>query len=497
MSTMRSTRPDDDEEEYEGLYKSFQGGDVPTPAPPKKGGVFGNILNGIKSRRDAQKKSKAAPPKESGVDLDGPTLVIPPMAAGPQVNPLDRELDRDALLAGLEEPAPKPEEAKAKPPKSKGRKIKKGLSPLQLITLVGMGLLILCVYAALSIIVLRTMPTEEVVAPTAEGGINVITPAGTGIAWTGENISTSTPLPEGQGGVTAEPEAVMLTPTSAPTPLSAVTTKLDLQVHQDPDNLELRIQRGEEYLRLRAYTAAVWDFGHALSLDETRAEAHLGLGKAYFYLRRWDEAEDALSTAVSFKEDLEAPHFWLGMVYYYSGQYEEAAKEFDWAAQLVPTNPQNEAWLALTAAKMNNFEEARGAVGRAMEQDDAYPLTYIASAQMKLMQGDVEGAQGDLLYAKSLEPHNFDVLNALASFYAEHVPERIGEAERLIQQAQAWAEWDIQKAQALHTLGRIYLAQGRKEDAKEVLAQASGLATVDGHVGLPDLVADLDRALAP
>jgi hypothetical protein len=55
----------------------------------------------------------------------------------------------------------------------------------------------------------------------------------------------------------------------------------------------------------------------------------------------------------------------------------------------------------------------------------------------------------------------------------------------------------MDEARALHTLGRVRLVQGRREDALEVLAQASDQATVDGAVALPELVEDFDRALAP
>jgi hypothetical protein len=49
----------------------------------------------------------------------------------------------------------------------------------------------------------------------------------------------------------------------------------------------------------------------------------------------------------------------------------------------------------------------------------------------------------------------------------------------------------------MHALGRVYLAQGRKEAAREALARASDLATVDGEIAIPGIVTDFDRAVAP
>ena len=182
---------------------------------------------------------------------------------------------------------------------------------------------------------------------------------------------------------------------------------------------------------------------------------------------------------------------------YYAGRYDEAAREFDWAAELNPDNPRNEAWLALAAAHSGQLQEAEAAAERALALDARFAPAYLGRAQVRIAQGDFEAAQGDLLYARNLAPYDFETLNALARFYADHVPERLVEAERLVQQAQNWTTWDIQRAQALQTLGRIYLIQGRKQEAKQVLARASDLATVDGRIGLPELVEDFDRAIAP
>ena len=53
---------------------------------------------------------------------------------------------------------------------------------------------------------------------------------------------------------------------------------------------------------------------------------------------------------------------------------------------------------------------------------------------------DIDGAQGDLLYARELEPNGFISLNALANFYLEYRPERLAEAELLAHYAYNWAQ---------------------------------------------------------
>ncbi len=460
-----------DEDDFESLFEAFGEEEVEeSPKPPKK--KRGNLLDSIKTRRASRKK----PSPEPEAPVQEPATLPPAEDLPPLSKPQLVDVTRDEFLAGLEAAQA---EAQLPPEKQRRRSGKfLGLSRGQMAILASLVVLVGAVYVALGWAVLSNKPSAPVVTLIPEETPLVSTEPLTPEATT-ENVE---PTPQ-------------LTPTATPFPI--VATRLDLQVLQAPNDIELRLQRGAEYLRLRAYDAARSDFEYAVALDKNRPEARLGLGQAYFYLRRWEEAESELGMAISFDKALEAAHFWRGTMLYYEGRYEESAAEFDWAAELNPDRPKNEAWLALAAAQGRNLEEALGAAGRAQALDDQLPVVYLAQAQVNILQEDYEAAQGNLLHAQDLAPHDFDVLNALANFYADYVPERVVEAEHLIQQARNWVEWDIQQAQALHTLGRIYLAQGRKEEAASVLTQAADWAMVDGRVGLPGLVKDMDRALAP
>jgi tetratricopeptide (TPR) repeat protein len=466
-----------DEDDFESLFEAFGEGEgvEESPPPPKK--KRRNPLAFIKARRASRKK----PSQEPDAPVQEPALLSPAEALPPLSEPQLVDMTREEFLAGLEAA-----QAEAQPPPEKHRRRSGkflGLSRGQTAILAFLVVLVGAVYMALGWAVLRNKPPAPVVTLIPEEVLLVSTPTGAAEPLTPE--------------ATTENVKPTLQPTPTATPFPVVATRLDLQVLQAPNDIELRLQRGAEYLRLRAYDAARSDFEYAVVLDKKRPEAHLGLGQAYFYLRRWEEAERELGMAISFDKTLEAAHFCRGTMLYYEGRYEESAAEFDWAAEINPARPKNEAWLALAVTQGRNLEEALDAIGRAQALDDQLPVVYLAQAQVNILQEDYEAAQGNLLYAQDLAPHDFDVLNALANFYADYVPERVVEAEHLIQQARNWAEWDIQQAQALHTLGRIYLAQGRKEDAASVLAQATDLAMVDGRVGLPGLVEDMDRALAP
>jgi tetratricopeptide (TPR) repeat protein len=374
------------------------------------------------------------------------------------------------------------------------------LTRTQKLILGTLGVLILLVYVGIGVMVLRSLPASTASPLPPAGGITVVTAgtpvkgsAGTPIA---QSTPTRTPTREGYAEEPTPLPTATPPPNATPTP-QPVFTQYDQQVQANPTDLELRLKRAEAYMELGAYAAALADYEQARKLDEERAEVYVGIGQANYYLRRWTAAQNAFGTAIAFNQDLPEAHFGLGRIHYFQGKYEEAAKAFDWAAEINPDFARAEAWLAIAAARAGDVEEALGASERALAVDPELPLAYVARSWARRVQDppDLEAAQADLLYAQDLAPYNFEVLNALARFYQEHRPERLAEAEQLAQYALNWAEEDLERARALHTLGRIYLEQGRVEEAQRTLAEAADSATSEGRIVLAGLVKDLERAL--
>ncbi len=346
------------------------------------------------------------------------------------------------------------------------------LSRTQFIVLFLATVVTCVVSVGIGIMVLRTLPVS--VTPVAQ------------LTW---------PIEESSGELGPTPTELVpptRTPTLTPSPF-LVATRYDLQVLREPDNAVLRIERGNEYLRLQAYSAALDDFGLAQELSPGIPEPLVGQGRALFYMRRWAEAEMAFQAALSLDRNFAPAHFWLGHIYYYQGFYDRAMQSFDMAAEYASGDYLAEAWLALAALQKGDTQEAQAAVMRATVLQNRDPLVLIARARVSAAAGDFEAAHGTLIYAQDIEPHNFEILHALALFYLEYQPARIFEAEQLVTQALRWAAWDLERAQALHTQSRIYLRQERHEAAVEALTQAAEYARVEGTPALPALWADLER----
>ena len=261
----------------------------------------------------------------------------------------------------------------------------------------------------------------------------------------------------------------------------------------------MRLQRGTEYLRLGAYTAALQDFQYARDVEERLPAAYIGIGWANYHLRDWPASENAFLMALALNPVSSEAHFGIGMLYYLQGRYHEAAREFDQAAEIDPLNAEAEAWLAIASAQVGDAGESMAAAGRAIDLTQDSAIVHIARSWASRVQSppDIDAAQSDLLYAQRLDPYNFELLVALARFYTDYRPERIVEAEQLSNYALQWAKGDLERARALHALGHVYLQQDRKEEAKKVLAEAADLTTYQGQVLLFGVIEDLNRALAP
>ena len=253
-----------------------------------------------------------------------------------------------------------------------------------------LAVLVVAVYIALAVTIGSTLPaTQAEATPTL--------------------TATATEIPP-----TPTEAPVYKDPTITPSPTPKVATQYDNNIASAPDDIDLRLKRGNEYLKLRAFDAALDDFEHAVALDEKSPEAYVGIGHANMQLVQWNEAENAFLTAVALDEIQPEPRFGLGQLYYHQGRYKAAAHSFDIAAETAPTFAEAEAWLAMASAQLKDVPEAQGAATRAISQTQTAPIVYIARAWAYLASDppDIDSAQGDMLYA-----HN------LARFYSCDWPE--------------------------------------------------------------------------
>ena len=372
-----------------------------------------------------------------------------------------------------------------------------GWSASQKIVLGILALVVVGIWTVNVVLLSRSFAASETDAALSSDGAIVTVVSST-------DVTTVSPQPnegdpdantEDETEVEAEPEGTA-TAEPSPTATPPVFTVLDRQIQDDPDDIDLYLQRAEAYIALGAYQAALADLKIAKGLDEKRAEIYVSEGWTHFYTGLWLRAEEAFGAAVSLNQDLPEAHFGLGQMLFYQGRYREAASEFDRAAEINPQNAEAEAWLGISAAKLQDRDEAYGAVGRAISLTNTLPIVYIAQSWARRTEWppDIDSAQADLLYAQDLDSNDFMTLNALAEFYVGYRPERLAEAELLASYAYNWAANSVERAVALQTLGRVYLQQNRNVDAERAFIEAIDLTSRDGEVLLVGLAENLAKS---
>ena len=372
-----------------------------------------------------------------------------------------------------------------------------GWSASQKIVLGILGLVVVGLWAVNIVLLSRSFAARGTDAALSPDGVTVTVVSSADVTPVSPEPNQGDPDAgtDDEAEVEMEPEGTV-TPESPPTATPPVFTALDRQIQDNPDDIELYLQRAEAYITLGAYQAALADLKIAKELDETRAEIYVSEGWTHFYTGLWQRAEEAFDTAVSLNQDLPEAHFGLGQMLFYQGRYEEAATEFDRTAEINPQDVEAEAWLGISVAKLQDKEEAYGAVGRAISQTNTLPIVYIAQSWARRIESppDIDGAQADLLYAQNLESNDFMTLNALAEFYVGYRPERLAEAELLASYAYNWAANDVERAVALQTLGRVLLQQDRNVDAERAFIEAIDFTSRDGEILLAGLAEDLAKS---
>lgn len=297
--------------------------------------------------------------------------------------------------------------------------------------------------------------------------------------------------------ISSPPSEPTAAPTSTPIPLPTPTpftpqTRYDLQIAREPENADLRVQRGYAYMDLGAYESALGDFNMAIELDDSLPEAYLGRGALRFYLREWSAALEDFDRALELNPVYADAFAWRGRLLAARGEYDAGLEALRWAVSLDGSNPLNYTWLGQALLDSGDFVSARGEFTTALLLDPRSIEAYVGRAMAAAKQGDIDAAQDDLHAALAIGPYEPAALHGQAWLYTWHKSGHLAEAEQLAQRAVAGARTELERARYLDTLGWVYYQEGRYEEAEAVLVEAVHLATVGGVVVYRDILDHLD-----
>ena len=176
-------------------------------------------------------------------------------------------------------------------------------------------------------------------------------------------------------------------------------------------------RRADDDSAVDAYRAAL-DAGVG---DSTmRAEIYRGLGSVYLRQRRYDKAVRELRKAVAATPDDVETQGLLGRALYLRGDYDTARVCLERAAQAARPDPLGLASLGDLFERLGRIDESRDAYQRALAANDGevQVAARLGLARLALAKGDAQAARTEALQALERDPSRPDILSTLGRIYA-------------------------------------------------------------------------------
>ena len=256
---------------------------------------------------------------------------------------------------------------------------------------------------------------------------------------------------------------------------------------------------GLVYLDLKQYPNALAAFQSAVRLNPNDATSYFNLGTTYSRMEQYENAVNALKEALRLKPDLGNAINSLGLVYFKLDRYSEALAAHQEAVRLEPNDATAINNLALTYLDLGRKEEALAVYKDLQRVDPAKAKELYEDINASF--GKTDDAQTNLFLAMSFYDlgakgylYSLRILRRIVLLKAE--PDALGDAHYLMGKIYtdqkkptiATAEFEkaaltYQQAIRLHpreadgyfSLGRVYIAQHKKDSALRVYKTLQGL----------------------
>ncbi len=167
-----------------------------------------------------------------------------------------------------------------------------------------------------------------------------------------------------------------------------------------PADLEVAVERGRTLVVLERWKDAL-DILKPVIDNKTAPPAMKALafearGEVLARNNQYEAAVLSNTAALEINPKLLGALFWRGVSAYSLGTFETAIADFRQAGTTVPTSPLYPGWEALAHLGEGDIPKARDAIDRsnAIQTDNTLALT--ARARLRLVAGDVDGAEADL-----------------------------------------------------------------------------------------------------
>jgi Flp pilus assembly protein TadD len=237
---------------------------------------------------------------------------------------------------------------------------------------------------------------------------------------------------------------------------------------RNPDRADVRVFLGAALLNLEAFDQASAEAQRALKLDPGFAKAHTLNGRIYTARGDWRAAQEAFSRAIALEPLDRETWYFSGRAFYEENRFEQAVAALERALELGATQSRTYEVLGLSYEMAGDARKAESAFRNAVKLAGGAGHPYLSFGRFLLRQSRVTESVSMLEEAARRTPADPECHLELARAFLRL--ERLDEAAQAARRSLSLKEDRRPRLQ----LVRVYMLQGRPQEAQEEAERAAG-----------------------
>ncbi len=229
--------------------------------------------------------------------------------------------------------------------------------------------------------------------------------------------------------------------------------KINRQLAENPDNMDLLHERARYYMETKEYTKSYTDLMRVLSQDSSKAQYYLTLSDLYFYTNKTGNSKKALEKALELDEKNIDALLKLAELYLYVQKNDRSIEYINKALKIDQYNAKAYFMKGMNYKDVRDTAKAISSMQTAVEQDQHY---YHAYMQLGILTAAQRNPMAVQFYKNAIriQPNSTEAWYAIGKFYQD-----MGDWENAIVTYKALINADAQNKYALYNTGVIYLLQ--------------------------------------
>lgn len=198
-------------------------------------------------------------------------------------------------------------------------------------------------------------------------------------------------------------------------------TLLQLEVQEDPANLEAWRLLGYSYKMLGNQGAAIDSYQKILELDEQDYDAHLALGRLYLQSQQYDNSKREFSN-INMSDETDVEALWgLARVAKAQEDYKNSNNYYNQALKYLPDHIPTMFELATVHSYADKLDEAIKIYQAIISLDNSWAEAWIGLGRMQWWSGQPYAALGNCKKALALDENNLEYLKLIDKIESEIV----------------------------------------------------------------------------